>query len=312
VPRTVWHRAARQDEARTLVKAFIISAAVLAIAAAFPTSPTASRPGLAAFALGALAIGCTLHAAGRRVLTWHVHASLAFAAVGVSWCIAMATTPTGAVLRSLAYTWIATFSALFHRPRVLAAHLAWNGVGLAIGLWAAETPSPVQTWVVLTATSGCIVMILNGRVTDLRRDATTDPLTGVLTRRAFRHAAELEMARAERTGQPLTLALLDLDDFKRINDDEGHAAGDAVLVGLAEAWRSVLRPEDALGRFGGDEFMLVLPRTDRVGAELVLERLRSDLCGWSAGLAVWQGEALSDWIAAADQDLYAAKTEPQR
>lgn len=306
----VWHRAARRDEARILARAYVASAVVLALGAAFPYSPTTPRRGLAVVALAALVVGVAVHVYRRRVLAWHVHAALGLATAGTSLCIATATTETGAVLVPVAFMWIAIFSAVFHRPRVLMRHLAAIGVGLGVGLWVADVPSLPQTWAILTAVSACVAVVLNGRVVDLRREASTDPLTGVLTRRAFHHAAELEMARAERTGQPLTLALLDLDDFKRINDEEGHAAGDAVLVGLTEAWRTVLRPEDVLGRFGGDEFMLVLPRTDLAGAELVLQRLESDLCGWSAGVAVWRGEGLHEWISAADQDLYAAKTEP--
>lgn len=306
----LWHRAARRDEARTLARAFVISAGILGLAAVFPYSPTTSRVSLVIFAAWALGVGWALRTLRARVLTWHVHTALALASVAVSVCVGMASTPTGAVLRALAYMWIATFSALFHPPKVLLRHLTWNGVGLAVGLWLADVPSPVQTWGTLTAACACIVVVLNGRVVDLRRQATTDHLTGVLTRRAFQHAAELEMARAVRTGQPLTLALLDLDDFKRINDDDGHAAGDAVLIGLAEAWRGVLRTEDVLGRFGGDEFMLALPGTDLAGARRVLRRLDSRLCGWSVGLAAWQGESMADWIAAADRDLYRAKTEP--
>lgn len=306
-----WHRAARRDEARILARAYLISAVVLVLVAAFPYSPTTPRYGLAALSFVALTIGATLQAFRPRVLSWHVQAALGLATVGVSLCVASATVDTGAVLATSAYTWIAVFSAVFHRPRVLLRHLAWIGLGAGVGLWIAGVPSPVETWLVLCTTSSVVAVVLNGRVVDLRREATTDPLTGVLTRRAFHHAAELEMARAERTGQALTLVLVDLDDFKRINDEEGHAAGDAVLVGITESWKAVLRPEDVLGRFGGDEFMLVLPRTDLAGTELVLERLRSDLCGWTAGVAVWRGEGLQDWITAADQDLYAAKTDPQ-
>lgn len=308
----VWRRAARRDEARILARAYLISAVVLVLGAAFPYSPTTPRLGLVVIALVALAVGVTVHVYRRRVLSWHVHAALVLATVGTSLRAATASTDTGAVLVPVGYMWIAIFSAVFHRPRVLARHLGVIGVGLGVGLWVAGVPSLPQTWAILTATSACVAVVLNGRVVDLRREATADPLTGVLTRRALHHAVELEMVRAERTGQPLTLALIDLDDFKRINDEEGHAAGDAVLVGLTEAWRSVLRPEDALGRYGDDEFMLVLPRTDLDGAELVLARLRSDLCGWSAGVAVWRGEGLHEWITAADQDLYAAKTEPER
>lgn len=104
--------------------------------------------------------------------------------------------------------------------------------------------------------------------------ATRDPLTGALNRRAFLERAESELDRCSRDGAPLSFVIVDLDHFKNVNDTWGHAAGDEVLKTLAETCRSVLRPADAFGRFGGEEFVALLPDADADDAADIAERLR--------------------------------------
>ncbi|MBI5166076.1 MAG: diguanylate cyclase [Magnetospirillum sp.] len=112
---------------------------------------------------------------------------------------------------------------------------------------------------------------------ELSRLATTDSLTGTANRRHFIACAVDEMARLSRSGQPLSVIMLDVDHFKHINDDFGHAAGDATLVALAEAAGTLLREIDVLGRLGGEEFAVILPDTDLAAAAVVAERLRHGL-----------------------------------
>lgn len=300
-------RLTRRDESRILALAYLIAAVVVAVTALVPFSPTAPRALAAVLAVVGVGLATVLHRAGDALRGWHLHAALGLATALIGACVGASTTPSGTVLTAVSFLWIGIFSATFHPPRVLLRHLAGVGAALAAGLWAAAAASAPQTWFFLMATIGCISLVLNGRIVDLRLEATTDELTGVLSRRAFRVAAELEMARAARTGQPLTLAVVDLDDFKRINDERGHAAGDAVLAGLARSWRRTLRAEDVVGRFGGDEFILLLPRTDPPSATTVLARLQADLCAWSAGVAAWRGQDFDEWFRAADHDLYRVK-----
>ncbi|WP_211250280.1 GGDEF domain-containing protein [Fodinicurvata fenggangensis] len=145
----------------------------------------------------------------------------------------------------------------------------------------------------------------------LERLSRLDPLTGAANRRQLSNDLAREMARAERTGAPLGLAFLDLDHFKEFNDTYSHSAGDALLQDLVTAWRERMRPNDVLSRFGGEEFVVVLPDADMEGASQVVERLRQSVpqnrtC--SAGLAVFQpGESADALIHRADQALYAAK-----
>ncbi len=102
-----------------------------------------------------------------------------------------------------------------------------------------------------------------------------DPLTGTENRRSMSVILEREVLRARREGNPLAVAMVDVDHFKRINDTYGHAAGDAALVHLTGVARSILRGNDAFIRYGGEEFLLILPETGLKGASFVAERLQT-------------------------------------
>lgn len=107
--------------------------------------------------------------------------------------------------------------------------------------------------------------------------ARIDPLTHVSNRRAFYELAEIEIVRARRNGCPLSVAYMDVDNFKFVNDDLGHATGDLVLVTIASTLRSELRASDIVARLGGDEFAILLPETDAESAQAVLDKLRARL-----------------------------------
>jgi diguanylate cyclase (GGDEF)-like protein len=149
----------------------------------------------------------------------------------------------------------------------------------------------------------------------------TDSLTGLPNRRAFLEASERELHRAARSGQHCSIVMADLDHFKEVNDRHGHAAGDAMLKVAASALRSVLRGEDVVARWGGEEFILFLPNTDGDAARVVAEKARSTLAAAaraaagttggvtaSFGIATHRaGRTLEATIAAADRALYRAK-----
>ncbi len=148
-----------------------------------------------------------------------------------------------------------------------------------------------------------------------------DHLTGALNRRGMTDAFEQEKARAERTQAPLSVAIMDVDHFKRLNDTYGHDAGDNALIHLVNVVKDVIRPTDVLARFGGEEFVLLLPSTEvedgvhvmvRVQRELTKRFFLHDnqriLITFSCGVARWrEGEAADDVIARADKALYLAK-----
>jgi diguanylate cyclase (GGDEF)-like protein/PAS domain S-box-containing protein len=141
--------------------------------------------------------------------------------------------------------------------------------------------------------------------------ARSDALTGLPNRRALDDQLPREMARALRAGAELCLAIVDIDHFKSYNDTHGHLAGDAVLRECARVWDGALRGEDTILRFGGEEFLVVLPGCGLGDATEILERLRTatpDGQTCSAGLALWRpGESVDDLVARADKALYEAK-----
>jgi diguanylate cyclase (GGDEF)-like protein len=145
----------------------------------------------------------------------------------------------------------------------------------------------------------------------LQRQARTDELTALPNRRAWDEAVEQEMARSQRTGEPLCVALLDLDLFKAYNDTYGHQAGDAHLRRTAAAWRRELRAVDVLARYGGEEFGVLLPSTDIDAAQEVLDRVRLATPNGqtaSAGVVVYdRRESPDSLLARADAALYRAK-----
>jgi diguanylate cyclase (GGDEF)-like protein/PAS domain S-box-containing protein len=141
--------------------------------------------------------------------------------------------------------------------------------------------------------------------------ARSDALTGLPNRRALDDQLPREMARALRSAAPLCLAIVDIDHFKAYNDTYGHLAGDSILRSCAAAWDAELRGEDTILRFGGEEFLAILPNCEPVDADEIVERLRAatpDGQTCSAGLAMWRpGESVDELVARADTALYEAK-----
>jgi diguanylate cyclase (GGDEF)-like protein len=158
---------------------------------------------------------------------------------------------------------------------------------------------------------------------ELRRQALYDPLTQILNRRGGLLALDSELGRAVRKSTPLAVAIVDLDHFKLVNDSYGHAAGDGVLRQVCKRMTSTLRTYDSLSRYGGEEFLIVLPECDVDLARRVLDRCRASIASTPVeidGLAVevtasfgaWAGRIAEDataprLIAAADGALYRAK-----
>jgi diguanylate cyclase (GGDEF)-like protein len=174
--------------------------------------------------------------------------------------------------------------------------------------------------------SGERVLTLQARLLEtqalLQHQATHDPLTGLWNRGMVHEQIALELRRAERTGDTLAVIMADLDHFKHVNDQYGHAAGDHVLQEAAARMRGVLRGHDAISRYGGEEFLVLLPRTDRGVALTVAERIRQAVeshtvmfgdhaltVTLSLGLATTTSAepSVDPLVAAADAALYRAK-----
>lgn len=148
------------------------------------------------------------------------------------------------------------------------------------------------------------------RVQELAR---TDPLTGLANRRVWNERVDEELRRANRTRDPVTIVMLDLDDFKSLNDTRGHAAGDGLLRDIATRWQAQLRDIDLLARVGGDEFRLLLPSCAAGEEQPVLQRLHAEMPEGhtvSAGVACWDGvEDAARLLERADHALYQHKKD---
>ena len=188
------------------------------------------------------------------------------------------------------------------------------GVGVLVAYWRrpfAALPERTAALLGLFATQASTVIERADLLARLEGLARTDALTGVANRRALDETLPVALAGARRTGQPLSIAMLDLDHFKRYNDEHGHQAGDDLLQRIAAVWKQAVRPGDMLARYGGEEFLATLPSCDPHGAVVVADRLRAVVPGSqtaSVGTATWDGvETLEALIARADAALYQAK-----
>ncbi|HTW43020.1 MAG TPA: GGDEF domain-containing protein [Solirubrobacteraceae bacterium] len=278
---------------------------------AFPIS-TSEPTGLlgTAGALG-IAAGSAVWLFARRIPLIGFELLAAGGAVTVSNLIAHATTHGGMMLAAFAYPWIAIYAAHFFPRRAVIVQGLLISVGFGAGLLLGPLSHVAIYWVVVTVTIWSICILLGNLSESLRVQGCTDHLTGLFNRSGFVAAALRERALANRTGAPLSLAVIDLDNFKQINDSAGHAAGDQLLATLGRQWRKRLRPSDILARHGGDEFVLLLPATEPSGAQSALERLHGegDPIGWSTGVSEWlPHESLDAALARADEDLYEVKT----
>lgn len=209
----------------------------------------------------------------------------------------------------LLYVVVTVYAAGFYPDRALALFLLVLTGTSGAALLPSHVPGAPVAWgtVVLTcmAVAGCIRALEHA----LGRAANTDPLTGLINRRALEPVLERELARCSRLGHPLSVAVIDLDGFKRVNDTLGHHAGDRLLVDVTRAWRNGLRTPDVLARSGGDEFLLLLPSTSADAAATVLGRLRRlHDQAFSAGVAASGPDtSVSTLLRRADAACYRAK-----
>jgi diguanylate cyclase (GGDEF)-like protein len=194
-----------------------------------------------------------------------------------------------------------------------------GGVAYASNTWRAGI-----LFVAASGLVGATVQSLVARVRDQERErdrlfdqlddlAHTDSLTGLANRRAWETELDRGLARAKRTGEPMSVAIVDLDGLKAINDARGHSEGDRLLMLVARSWPQVLRPDDVLARIGGDEFAVLMPACTEAEAEAVIARLRARTPsphGCSVGLAAWDGsECAEALLGRADDALYRAKRQ---
>jgi diguanylate cyclase (GGDEF)-like protein len=190
-------------------------------------------------------------------------------------------------------------------------------VVLAGGLSAGFTPQAVELATILVDQAATALALVRARA-----EAGTDPITGCMNHRAMRRRLDEEIGRAQRSASPLSCLLIDLDDFKLINDEHGHPAGDATLRGVVQALVGEFRAFDRVARYGGDEFVVILPNADldsaAAAATRALERLQElpiledggQGVAASVGVAQWQPRMTTDaLLAACDAALLRSKRQ---
>jgi diguanylate cyclase (GGDEF)-like protein len=238
-----------------------------------------------------------------------MHAAVALDGVLIALLAWRSATAVGVVGLGPALIAVGLYAAHFFDLPVARAHAALLVVLTTIGASAARPDRFAVPWIAIMVSVVAFTETQGRLARGLRTAATTDPLTGVANRRAWEEEAARHLSRATRTGEPLSFAILDLDDFKEVNDREGHGAGDALLQRLTSGWAARLRQADLLGRYGGDEFVLCLPATDISGAREILEQLdATHPFAWSVGIAAAErGDTLNAVLARADADLYLQK-----
>ena len=213
-----------------------------------------------------------------------------------------------------AYAFVYVFAALyaFYFYEIGQAMLKVALIGLACALVGVFGNVTQLEWLMLV---GCVIVVGRWTQRSIRRVqslARTDPLTAVPNRRAWDEELHRAVARGQRDGEPVCVAMLDLDHFKIFNDEQGHQAGDRILQTVVSSWLAVLRAGDLLARYGGEEFTVLLGGCHLDKAQTIVERLRELVprgLTCSAGLAEWDGaESEIAMMSRCDAALYEAKS----
>lgn len=263
----------------------------------------------------AIAFAAALWHLGPRTPKTLIHLNVVVYVGATTALVASAATGAGAMSIAFCYLLVTMYVAAFMSRPVTRAYVTASITLLAVGLIRNDAVLMGLTiW--LTPALACVGAgeVLSWLTMHLRSLSLTDPLTGLSNRAGFRQAALREIAAADRDMTPVTFVVVDLNDFKRVNDDHGHAAGDRLLADLAREWVDGLRPRDVVGRLGGDEFVFLLPDTDEHAAGRLVERLQAASRGsWSFGIAARHvGEDLDESLERADRRLCEAKLQHGR
>jgi len=296
--------------ARAAAVMFAAGGSLALLTLAVPHWHMAHPAAAAAVAALALPTALVVYLLADHVPGWAFHVFLAVASIQLSVGVYFLGSGAAMAGASSYYTWISILAFYFLPRRQALLHLGFMGLTFAVGLVVVGAHGGPALWVATMGTAAAGGLVVGQLVRRLRQVAGTDVLTGLANRRTWEETLERELARAWRQRLPVSVAVIDLDGFKALNDRAGHQAGDLLLKEISAAWGEVMRDEDVLARPGGDEFGIVLPNCPQRQALQILDRLRKKTpeLTFSAGLASWDGsEHASALMERADIALYRAK-----
>jgi len=304
-----WKRNGIAPDVRALSLITFVGAVSSLVAAFFPSNPGAPVDLFRLVAGLALACSLLLWWLADRTPRWFLHAAVAGGTLAISVLIARAATGVSTVVTATDYIWMGVYVSFFFSRTAARLHLTLIAAAFGAALLVNKHNVPAEAFVLMTASIIVASETIGRQSGRLRHEAHTDSLTGLLNRKGLATAAERAFTLADRTGIPLTIGLVDLDNFKQVNDLDGHAAGDRLLVEMTRTWSEELQPGDLFARLGGDEFLVVLVGSSDEEAARFFERLLFiSPAQWSAGVIKRHaGEDLSACLARADNTLYDAK-----
>jgi GGDEF domain-containing protein len=300
---------------RVLMGVQLLAATFALLFAIFPTASDELRrlDLLAALVLG-LGSLFTWYVAPRLADGWGM--DIVLGTISVIAIVGAAVVPdaTGLILVGYGFVLVSTFAAYFRPRNRYVGHLVVLIVGYAVAIHLNPVEArALDTLVVavITAVVSGLVAFLAGR---LRDQTLRDPLTGAFNRRGLDLLAPSVLAGATRAGSPVTIGVIDLDSFHAFNQVHGHVAGDELLARIADSWQERLRASDLLVRYGGDEFVVVLPGTRADEARRIATRVRAHHpAAWTVGFIEWSpSEGLYAAIDRADAEMFRHKRGPRR
>ena len=304
---------ARQNDRSIATAAFLAVGAIFGGANSTVFLPAgASRPDLVAIAVGcAIAAGVVL-VRGSRFSGRAAGVLMVVSFIVVVPSVLLAPGPVRAINAGLLFGPFFLYLVWF-LPMWFARLLGYSWI-IAVDAIILVRFGPAMGSVLLTLTVTGLVLgeLIGVFKRRLERTSITDPLCDVWNSRGFRRLLDRAVSSSQRTGKPLTMLYLDLDDFKLVNDRHGHTEGDRVLQWFARTIQERSRPQDVFARFGGDEFALLLVDADATMAQSIAERLQREVQtpAWSYGIAEWvRGESPDAFISRADFEMLGSKRE---
>ncbi len=263
-----------------------------------------------------LAVGAISTAAGALLLLVRragselaLHLAMLLGAAVIVVTVGLSDDTVGLVTGAGFMVWVSVYAACFFSARLTIAHVAvsYAALGLVVVHVApSQAPLVIGGSLVNSIVMGCCAGWLSVR---LRSAALVDPLTGVANSRAWRSVIAEEFERADRNGHPLSVAFVDVDGLKQLNDADGHSAGDLAIAEVAHALSEGVRSVDVVARIGGDEFIVLLPDATADAASAALGRVRErSSVPFSIGVAERRpGESPDEVVERADHEMYEMK-----